>query len=339
MTWQFAVGAPGAAEPSRELSSASGRSVTWRLDGPCGATFALDARHEEAGEVIDKVSDLWVRRDGVLLFRGRCVAPSRVLGADRHTVAWQAIDRRGHLRRRLIGAVPPTFTGVDQHAIAWQLVQHTQTMSGGNLGITDGANPTSGTLRNRTDIATGKPIGDLLAELGRVSGGFEWEIDATLKLNRWTPQRGTVTGHVLDYGGVVAAASSSPSVGDDGNVAIALGSPDATTAEVRQSATIGTDPRGRWEIFDGQPSVTQQATVAARAAWLLAAAEAERPDWVVKLTPGRWNGRADWWLGDTVTLVIRDGDLDISEPARVGEISVSIGASGEEIVTVGLVTS
>lgn len=338
MSWQFAVGVGTGAGPTRELATATGRSITFKLDGACLAGFSLNARHEEAAQIAEKATDLWVRYVGDLLFRGRCVAPSRTLGADSHRVAWQAIDRRGHLKYRLIGSPPPSYVGIDQHTIAWNLASYTQALTNGSLGITNGLNPIAGVLRDRTDIAIGKPIGDLIDELGRVSNGFEWEIDANLALNRWTPQRGTVKTAVLDYGGVVSQASSSPGVTDDGNVVINVGDPELTIPVVTTSAVIGADLRGRWELFDGQPSIVQQTTLAARGAWLLESAETVRPDWVVRITPGRWAGRADWWLGDTVKLVIKDGDLNISENARVIEINFDVGEDANDTMTVGLMT-
>ena len=56
------------------------------------------------------------------------------------------------------------------------------------------------------------------------------------------------------------------------------------------TAGIGTDPRGRWEAAAGYPTIVEQATLTARAPWLLDQSSTLCPVYWVTLAPGRWEG-------------------------------------------------
>lgn len=75
--------------------------------------------------------------------------------------------------------------------IAWDLIQHAQAQTNGNLGITLGT--ITGTAPARTrHYCDGDNIADAIDELAsKDSGGFDWEVDADLKLNAWVGGRGT----------------------------------------------------------------------------------------------------------------------------------------------------
>lgn len=334
--WQFVVHPWQAPTSARELSSATGLSVTWRLDAAATATFTLDGRSDEATHVVGGVSDLLIMRDGATVFRGRCKAPQRSLSARTHTIAWQAVDYRGHLNTQRIETTPPAWTSLtDQHAIAWGLIAHAQAQTGGGLGITNGAS-SSGVTRVRTDYQPGKPIGEAIAELGRVQGGFEWWVDPDLTFRAVTPTRGAVRPVTLDFGGALDELSDSGTVGEVGNAVIGVGAPDSTVPVLREAPGLASDPRGRLVVQHSAPTTTTQSALIESTEGALAAAMSAAREYDVRLSLGAWDGPTSCDVGDTITLSAIDGDLDVQGLARIVELGVTIDDSGVETVRMRL---
>ena len=333
--WSWAVGgaAPGGV-PERELTAAFGRTVTWRVDAAATAQFSIDGRHDEAAAFVERESDLWIWRDGVLLFRGRIVPPlADTVTEDEHRVEAVAVSYRGMLANRIAGAAGRVFTGVDQGQIAWTLIDESQALTNGDWGITEGVGATSGTLRDRT-YAPGKSLLDALTELGRVDGGFEWDVNPDLELDRWYPRRGSTVPVVLDWGGMLARVQRRSATW--ANSVLSVGA-QGTTPEVAESASIATDPAGRWEMFDGDGStIVQQSTLADRAQWAVDQVSTIRSTWSVEWAPGRWSGPDEIWIGDTATLAVRSGRLDVAGPARLVELTAVPGEDGSEKIVGGL---
>lgn len=337
--WTISAGAASAAAPTRHLTTARSRRFTFRLDGPRTLDFSIDARQDEANALTPLETDIWAWRDSDLLFRGRWTTAQGTLSPDVHTVQVGCTDYRGLLAvmNRTVGASGAVYSATDQAAIAWDLINDSQALTGGALGITNGSGSTTGVNRDRT-IEPLSPIAEEIGLIGRLENGFDWEISPELELNRWHPQRGSVTNVVLDWRGVVSAAVWQPDPSKFGNWVAATGAEGLTVATA-SSAGLGTDPRGRYERVESHPSIINQSVLNARAPALLAAAEVLAVDWQVTLTPGTWQGAGHIWLGDTVTLAVKDGMWNFADPFRVVEIQVSVGESGDEVVQLSLVAA
>lgn len=336
--WSFVLsGTPPAGATFLELTGASARRLVWRVDDPATVDFSLDGNSAEAAAIVELATDLVCYRDGTKLFRGRIGPLEDDIAADDYRLNLSAVDYRGMLDARIVGVSGESFTAVDQGTIAWNLIQTTQALSGGNWGITNGIGATSGTTRDRA-YDPGKPRGEAIAELARVDGGFEWEIDADLELNRWYPTRGTVTGVRLDHGGLLSKARRSLGQRTFANATMAIGA-EGLTPVMSTTAGIGTDPRGRWEMSRGYTSVKEQATLAARSTWMLGQTSTIRPDFVVTFRRGAWQGPGNVWIGDTVTLVVNTGRLAVNAAHRVVELAVALDEDGSETVSAGLVAA
>ena len=332
----WAVGGPApSGSPQRELTGLRARQVTWRVDGHGWAQFELDGRSEEAVEVVELESDLWIWRDGVLLFRGRVTSGFDEVDENRHRVQFTAKDYRGMLAHRYVGEAGAEYVGVDQGQIAWDLIDQSQQRDGGDWGVTDGVGSTSGTLRDRTGILPGTQVLGLVESLGRVSGGFEWDISPELALRRWYPTRGTYTGVVLDWGGTIARFQRTITAEQFSSAPMATGG-EGTVPVVAEAVDVDTDPRGRWELARSYPSITNQSTLDARAPWLLDQLGVLRPQHQLVFTQGRWDGPDHVWIGDTVALSLRSGRLAVDGAHRVLELGVVLDDSGRETVTAGV---
>ncbi len=324
--WALATG-PWRSSPGWALSTATGRKLTFRLDAPCVLGFRLDGRGVDARSITVLETDVWVYRDGGLLYRGRVVAAPDDLDGTEHSRDIEVTDYRGLLSRRYAMSAL-SFADQDQGLIAWQLIQHSQGQPGGHLGITYGTVP-AGTPRDRT-YAVGDNLGDRLAELGRVEAGFDWWIDANRALCLGAP-RGVDTNVVLDYGGTVAAVSREPDVGAFANAVLVTAAQEVAPA-IRLGGGVLSDTRGRWEDTFSFPSIIQQSTVNAKANYLLA--EGQKPPVVysMKLRPDAWPTTVNLGLGDTALVRLDSGHLSEQVRVRVIEVSVAIGDSGDEEV-------
>lgn len=338
--WTLSAGPASGSAAVRELTKAKSRRFTARVDGAFDLQFSIDARQDEASTLVPLATDVWAWRDGVKMFRGRYCPAQGQLSPDVHTISIQCVDYRGLLvaMNRNVGVAGRFFAaGTDQAVIAWTLIHETQALTGGNLGITNGIGSSSATTRERT-LEPFKPIGEDIAQMGRLDNGFEWEIDPDKALNRWYPTRGSVTNVVLDYGGLVSAAAWQIDPGRFANHVAVTGS-EGLTPVTATSGTIGSDPRGRWELTEGSPSVINQATLTARAPALLAQTSVLDIDWQATLKPGVWNGPSHFWIGDTVKFAVNDGPWNFSDPYRIVEMQIAIGEDGQEDVTLSLVAA
>ena len=335
-TWSVGPGASASAPGAdRELTEAYGRVATWRVDGHAFATFTIDGRSDEAAGIVERRDDLWIRRDGVLVFRGRIVGAEDAVDASTHVTQFAAVDYRAMLSGAAkVEPSVPTFSAVDQGQIVWQLIQGWQALSGGDWGITQGVGSTSGVTRDETDITPFSPVGEVIDSLLRRDGGGEWEISPTMELNRWWPRRGSASGEVLDYGGVLDSVGRS--LPEFGNAAGATGG-QGTAAVVSADAGVGADDRGRWTVAQGYPSVSKQSTVAAKASWLLDQASTVQSEWRATFSPGRWGGLGHVWIGDTVEMRVDSGRLSVAGAHRVVELQAVCGDHGTETITVGIV--
>lgn len=342
--WRWALaGCATRSYGGRQLAHATGRSLTIRLDAASSATFTLDARTDEAAEIVPLATDLIVTRDGVKLFRGRIAPANGNLDATKHTVQWTAIDYRALLQRRITGTSGASYKATAAGAIAWDVVATSEALSGGALGITAGEGTSSGTTRDLT-VLPGKPVMETINELGHLDGGFEWEIDPDLALNLYHSGMGADNGVVARYGGLISAVNYTLNPDDFANAVVVTGN-QTTIPVAAADAGIGTDVRGRWELSQGFPTIEVQATLDDRGPFVLAQTSTLRPTYRVTLrkdtpTEQRWRGPSHIWKGDTVALDVHDGWLDVTEePHRVVEIGVAVDDNGGEEVQFGLLAA
>ena len=338
--WTFATG-PWNGMPTTELSTATSRSVTWRLTDHHEASLTIDGLSPQAVNIRELEWDLWVLWNGQALFRGR-IGPSSDTGSENGlSTQFGAADYRELLQRRfLFEGDTLSYTAADQSTIAWGLISSTQAKVGGQLGITRGLGATTGVIRDRTAYEAGASIGSCLDQLSQVIDGFDYDFtpsstSTALSFDLYYPSRGADRSVVLDYGGRVASFTRQVDPSTFGNAVRASGAD--TLAAVRQEAPgLATDPAGRWDFQFSDTSITVASTLQGKAAKALADGQYVAPSWTVTLPPGGWGGPTDFWLGDQVSLVVRTGRLDVVESLRVMEMSLALDDNGSDVITATL---
>jgi hypothetical protein len=324
------------------LSNARARSVTARLgaDQNSEAAFTLDGKDPQAAAFTELQSDLWCWRQGwpAPVLQGRIAPTSDTMDSSRHLVSVTAMDYRSVLaRRRLFSSDTLSYTAADQSLIAWTLLQATQGRAGGNLGIVPGAGAVSGVPRTLT-FQAGDFIGPAIAQMAAMDSGFDWDITpygaSDLRLDIWSPFRGTARGVILEYGSPLVKTMTrvvDPSA--FANALLVTGDPSGTLTPAQpEAADIATRPEGRWDQVVSTTQLTA-AGLSSRAAYELATAETLTPSYAVELQAGAWDGPGHIWLGDEVTVRARSGRLAVNDLLRVAEVAVVIGDDGSERVT------
>ena len=338
--WTFTAG-PWTEMPSTELSTATSRSVTWRLTGNHEAALTIDGLSPQAKAINELEWDLWVMWNGQALFRGR-VGPSSDTGSENGlSTQFGAADYRELLQRRfLFEGDTLSYTTTDQAAIAWGLISSTQSKIGGQLRIVRGAGQTTGVSRDRTTYVAGATIGATLDQLSQVIDGFDYDLNPSstsldLSFDIYYPSRGVDRSVVLDYGGRVASFTRQVDPSTFGNAVRASGAD--TLAAIRQEAPgLATDPAGRWDFQFSDTSITVASTLQGKAAKALADGQYVAPSWTVTLPPGGWSGPSDFWLGDQVSLVVKFGRLNVVESLRVMEMALALDDNGSDVMTATL---
>lgn len=333
-SWRFLLVEPDGTQIG-ELTAATSKQVTWLLDGASFASFNIDGYHPQAALISELETDLIVYdSEGIARFRGRLGSSTDDLSPSGFTSTFSAVDYRGMLGRRIIwNGSTTTFSAREQADIAWTLIDDSQAL--GDWGITQGSGRITGVARDRT-YQEGQVIGDLIAQLGEVDNGFDWEIDATLAFNVFYPQRGRDADVALDYGGRVARVQRNLDTSTFANAVRESGSDfeaDGTTplaAATAVAASFGTP--GRFETQVGDPTVVESATLTAKATAELAKDEDVQPSYSLVLRPGWWTPQA-FWLGDTGHLSVKAGRLAVDTTQRCSRIELAVGDDGGETVT------
>jgi len=346
VTWTFAVG-PNTGLPNWALTQAHSRRVTWRLTTPSDCTFDVDGESQDALQIAELVTDVWIYRNGVALFRGRVGTTSDNYDGNVLKTTVNVADYKGVLARRLLleGDTLAYTTATDQAAIALGLINSTQRHAGGQMGIVTGVGASTGVTRVRT-FQAGQNVGEELDKLSNVINGFEWDISPTkttaLHLDIYSPTRGATTSAVLDVGGRVRSFQRQYDPGLYANAVRVTGAnttggaAPGLTAVNRASSNIGAAAQGRWDSQVGDTNIVEQVTLNERAGAELAESSTVLPQWTVELQPNSWDGPGDVWLGDTVTLIGKIGRLNDVGPLRVQEVSCAFDDDDTVTTTITL---
>lgn len=325
--------------PTRELTAARSRSLTFRRTGGATAGFVLDGRHDEAGEIEELVTDVHVWRDGVPVFRGRVSTTNDDLDADRHQLAVTVGDYRNVLERRLltnlVGVLGP-HTGVDVATIVENIIDNVQLLDGGNLGLALGVGfPFGQVAPDATEFDEGQAATDAIDSLAEALA-FDWEVGPDLAVNLYAGGRGNPTGAVLDFGGAVKALKRTVDPSHYANV-LRLSGGDGSFPVWEEATDLATRPEGRWEAEDARTAVHSTDQLRAIAEVELEDRQTIRPAYVAELKPGRWQGPSHLWLGDTITLRVSSGRrLDVLADYRIEEIELDLDDDGNETVSLAL---
>ena len=317
----------------------AGSLVLSLTEGP-QVSFTLPGGSSAAQQVSGLATDVYVSKLGLPWQRLRVLPVAQDWGeSGEDVVTLTAVGyKRVVAARNIFASPPPTYSGVDQGAILWDLIQDTQALPGGDLGITAGTYLT-GQLRDRTEYRTGDNYGTLFTDMGNVEDGCWWGIDGDLVFEARLWDAFPVRDLPIVRGQNARRLNRAPAA-LFANVGGAIGSTEHTTAHWEEDPSVTTDPRGRWEVFDAShSSVILQATVVDYALGLVADGLHPPAVWTVELDPADYfEGASDYDPGDFVTINVPASAVnDVAAPpvsvsAQVTEVSIDFDESGATVV-------
>jgi hypothetical protein len=331
--YQVFVGPASGTVPVQEVTIFDQWVLERNIDDGCTISWVMPG-NSPAGQITEELSwDVWLYLDGQVDQRFRVLELDRAWDEDgRHDVSVNAVCYRRIFSSRHLNT-DLTFSNVSQGQILFDLIDHTQNLPGGDLGITIGSlGPT--VLRDRTYDA-GSNILELAVNLSQIIGGLTWDVDELLRLqvSRFSDYPVRVQPVIL--GGNARRIVKPSGAGLFANAVLVAGDNEATTLEIKATSDITTDPRGRWERFASFPSVVLQDTLEEHADGLLEEANSPVVVWEFEIDPARFFGDSDYALGDFVTLIEPGGG---PQAVQILTQSVSQDADGEVVVVYNAVS-
>jgi hypothetical protein len=305
MPYQLFIGPSSSSVPTQEVTIFDSWSLNRNIDDGCSISLTIP-QNSPAGIAIEELStDIWLYLDGQPDQRFRVAQLERTWDQDgRFDASVNAVCYRRILRSRHLNTAL-SFSGVSQGQILFDLIDHTQNLPGGDLGITAGnLGPT--VLRDR-EYEAGSNILELAVGLSQIVNGLTFDIDENLELQVSRFQDFPLRAQPIVLG-VNAVKIRKPSGSDlFANVAIVTGDRQSTTLVIEESGTILTDPRGRWERFQSFSSQVLQSALVQHAEGLVLEANSPAIIWQWDLEHERFFGDSDYGLGDFVNLVDPNG--------------------------------
>lgn len=292
-----------------------------------------------AGELLDTLAtglpQLRVYLDGELWLSGRW-APQRERSPanDPSTLEAEFRSPFGGLERRYLRAGDVTFTNTDAGQIAASVIN---TQNGyADTGILVGTiEPT--VSRDRT-YDVGKEAAEAIVQLTEVQGGFDFtetpldprSSGGKLSLFDVLASLGTDRSGLARFEQGPGTLDNTAAIERDWllpiNRATVGGAPGSTAQVATDQASI--DKYGLWEQYTVESDVSEAATLAAKAAALLRL----DPVQIVRIDPDPDGGirpKADYWLGDTISVKANRDAFQLATTIRVDVIEITVAGGIE----------
>lgn len=362
--WEWVVG-PWKAGPITKLWSIASRTLTIKLDEPDEASFTLLGDADDALEVHEFISDLWVGRNGVPLHRGRIITSGDSIDTTGYPVNFTTTSYAGMLNDRIInstdtlvlaGRTTPIYglkppTSMKAHDVIWHLIDHVQKQPGMDLGITKGSwpdLPDTTLIWAQAFFQNGDYALQHIHTIAR-SMKFDFWIDENRKANI-AASRGRLTETAIDHPG--RAAKVERSITRDAIANFVRQSASVEGAEVFFTVpNIADRPEGGWAKTLGAPATrSTEDVILPKQLQAIGQANFDRLSrglpldddspanfsYSVTLENGVWRGPDHIWVGDTVRLVVKRGRLNVNELMKVYQVSISIDQNDVETVSLTL---
>lgn len=326
----LAVGPSSGSAPVQEVTTFGSVPLSFTFDLENGSTCQFVSRAEapEAAYIDELATDIWLMGDIEARFRVTAVW-QEWYASGHNNVNVMGTSYKKLLNRRLFNT-GLTFTTTDIGLIIWGMWQHTQAQPGGNLGVTLGTPNTTGIIRTR-EYKIGENIGNQADN--EYDEGIWWTVDQDLVYTAGLLSTRPFVGSPLHLGANVREMQRA-SGSDFANAVYGDADAAVTTGVWKVATDVATDPRGRWELATGWPTVKLQQTVIDRTTAFLAQAGLVVAHWNLTLEPSRWLTDTKIMPGDWAVLVVpRSLAAPIGAPTsqvtvQVTQVAIGFDANG-----------
>ena len=338
--YSWAVGQGGLnGVPSWELRSISNRSLHLLLNDISTCSYTVAGDTPDGSEITDLITDTWVMRNGVSLYRGRVTNTVDQIQETTYNLNVSCSDYIGMLDRRILQDGDRVYTAQEQTAIVTDLLNYTQNKPNGDLGLRLAAGyPTTGVQRTQT-FTNGSSIWQSIKSLVALDNGFDFTIDQHLGVQATYPPFGTYKGTTLSWGGNITQAVGTTDHSQYFNVVLqtgglTTGGSGANPTSVVVAPDILSRLEGRWETALSNPELTTTtATGQAVEYYFNRYGERVNTMWQLTLAPGAWGGPSMLWPGDIVTVSIHRGRRLVDQQFRVYGLDISLDQNDVDTVT------
>jgi hypothetical protein len=325
-SWQIVIG-PNNAGPQYELTMARQRQLAFHVDESATLQFTIDGSDPALQYITELVTDCWVYRNGVLLFRGRIGSTQDILDgeADTYDVSVTCFDYREWLKRQVLHLSHVwSFRNTAQSAIITDLINYAVVTPSGIKPTIHFDMSKMPTTKVDYDVTVGSGTNEAIGNMS----GFGWQVfpDAptTLMLRAISPWYYNINPNfVLEYGSTVAKITRTLDTATFANSVLYTGDMKLTPTMV-DAPGIASAPQGRLSVCLSNPSIvkaTQLHNVAANAAVTL---QNVTPTWSCDLAPGSWQSNVDAWIGDICRFVVKKGRLNVNDQYRITDLTITV---------------
>ena len=298
--YQLAIGPSTASVPSQALTVFDSWNLSRNLDDGCTISIQMAGNSIPGVQIVELQTDIWVYQSGVAIDRFRVVSVDQEwLDNGENRLAIQAVCYRRILASRHV-ITPLAFFGVPQGQIVWDLIQHTQSQTNGNLGITLGSSGPA-VIRDRAYLP-GQNILEAITDLTQADGNMVWDVDADLRLFVNTAGSFPLRAMPAQLGTNLRNLAKPSGASLFGNVALVSGDTQFTTLEIEEAPTLATDPRGRWEKYRSYSQEQVQTNLNEQARGMVETTQSPSVTWTLDLIPDRFFTDSNYAVGDFVTL-------------------------------------
>lgn len=331
--WDFRTG------QKEILPEALNRSYSYQLNRAGKASFSLPLTTERLQRfpLYIGVTRLLIYRADKLIWAGVIWEITEDAQDDEGTVNVQCTEIFHILSEKRYTS--NTYTSTDAGQIAWGLINTTQGLSGGNLGITQG---TIQTTQNRDRTYLDEKVGEKIIQLTEVINGFDFEITPSIKINTLGvfnvyAKRGSVIDTFrLEYGeglrNNIQSWSRNRTLSDMYNSVIVegegLGDARLTSTETDTALITAI---GLLEGRVQEKSISEQITLDTRADEFIRVRKTEQPLYDITVN-NAYDDFGKYDVGDIVPVKIKYGYLDINTTMRIYGINVRVSDAGEEVI-------
>ena len=331
--WDFRTG------QKEILPEALNRSYSYQLNRAGKASFNLPLTTErlERFPLYIGVTRLLIYRATKLIWAGVIWEITEDAQDDEGTVNVQCTEIFHILSEKRYTS--NTYTSTDAGQIAWELINTTQGLSGGNLGITEG---TIEATQNRDRAYLDEKIGEKIIQLTEVINGFDFEITPSIKVNTlgvfnvYAKRGATLNAFRLEYGeglkNNIQSWSRKRTLSDMFNSVIVegegLGDARLTSTETDTALITAI---GLLEGRIQEKSINQQTTLDTRADEFIRVRKTEQPLYDITVN-NAYDDFGKYDVGDIVPVRIKYGYIDMNTTMRIYGIDVRISDAGEEVI-------
>ena len=331
--WDFRTG------QKEILPEALNRSYSYQLNRAGKASFSLPLTTERLQRfpLYIGVTRLLIYRADKLIWAGVIWEITEDAQDDEGTVNVQCTEIFHILSEKRYTS--NSYTNTDAGQIAWGLINTTQGLTGGNLGITQG---TIEATQNRDRTYLDEKIGEKIIQLTEVINGFDFEITPSIKINTlgvfnvYSKRGNVINTFRLEYGeglrNNIQSWSRKRTLSDMFNSVIVEGEGlGETILTSTQTDTALIASVGLLEGRVQEKSVNVQTTLDTKAQEFIRVRKTEQPLYDITVN-NAYDDFGKYDIGDIVPVKIQYGYLDINTTMRIYGIDVRVSDTGEEVI-------